>query len=157
MPRLAVRRGLLSADFASDRQQDASEFLGFLLDKLRKDEMQAGRYGLWGNLQTDVTCATHAERLFAFVHETRRRCKSCSMVRVWYAKAYMWPVAAAVIAGGVQTLAEAYIQSCGPGVDEVHCPRCSASKDHISQACVMTQPNCADSATSWCITCTCRR
>ena len=111
------------------------------MDKLRTNEKLAGCYGLWGHLQIDASCATHAERLFATVHETRRCCKTCSMVRVWYAMAYMWPVRAAVIAGGVQTLAEAYIKSCGPGVDEVHCPGCSATTAHTVQARVMTQPN----------------
>ena len=138
---LAVRRGLVGAAFANNRQHDASEFSGFLLDRLRKNEKLAGRYGLWGHLQIDASCATHAERLFATVHETRRCCKTCSMVRVWYAMAYLWPVRAAVIVGGVQTFAEAYIKSCGPGVAEVHCPGCSATTEHTVQARVMTQPN----------------
>ncbi len=60
---------------------------------------------------------------------------------MWYASAYMWPVAASVIVGGVQTLAEAYIESCGPGVDKVHCPVCSPSTEHTVQARVMTPPN----------------
>ena len=126
LPRLALRRGLIGAECASDGQQDASEFLGFLLETLRTDELRAGRHGVWGNLHIDVNLATHAERLFAFVRETRKRCKTCLMVRVWYESAYMWLVKASCIAGGAQTLAEAYIQSCEPAVETLPCPSCVA-------------------------------
>ena len=125
LPQLALSRGLVGAGFASDRQQDANEFMIFLLEKLRSDELQARRMGVWGNLRIDVPVATHVERLFAFVRETRRRCQICSMDRVWYESANTWLVKVSTLRGSVQTLSQAYIQSCQPLEETVICPKLS--------------------------------
>jgi len=141
LPELTVRRGLVGDAFAGPEQHDASEFLVFLLSKLRDIEFQAHRYGTWGHVQIDGAFATHVERLFSSVFETRRRCNTCTKFRVWYSTGYTWQVTASVIAGGVQTLAEAYLASCGPGIESLFFPGCLRNTEHTVQFRVMTQPN----------------
>ena len=65
-----------------DRQQhDVVEFLDRLFIAICAAERAAGRQGSWAHVESDQAVATQVERVFGFVHETRRRCTQCANAR----------------------------------------------------------------------------
>ena len=106
-PVLAQRRGEISAVFNGGDQHDVFEFLEQLFQSARATEIAAGRYGLWGHVQGSDGAATHVERLFGFVRETRRRCTVCrGSVRAWFSSEKVLRVTPTVAAGGCNTLSD---------------------------------------------------
>ena len=76
-PELVRQRVAVDQRFGRKIQHDAAEFLHLLLDRMRTQELQAGRAAEWVGVQSSVTQATHVDRLFGFVEETRLECKEC--------------------------------------------------------------------------------
>ena len=66
------------------RQHDAVEFVDRFFRSICATERGAGRCGAWAGVQNDEPVATHLERVFGFVHETRRRCECCPGARTRY-------------------------------------------------------------------------
>ena len=85
LPELARQRATVGGAFAGEGQQDAAQFLEALLDTLRQGELVANRRVAWPNCQRDVPYATHIDRLFSFVEETRLRCTECKSIRSRFA------------------------------------------------------------------------
>ena len=80
-PYLCRREVLARVDemFADDRQHDAGEFAVRLLEVLAGAEEAAGRVGPWPGSQWGV--ASHVDRLFGYVEETRRVSGLCGAAR----------------------------------------------------------------------------
>ena len=76
-PVLAERRAEVDKVFRDDNQHDVFEFFEAFMDRARAGEIKAGRRGPWHGVQLTEGFATHVERIFGFVQETRRRCKEC--------------------------------------------------------------------------------
>ena len=89
VPVLADQRGRVGRQFLGGDQHDVFEFLEHFLDRARVWEIEARRCSGWGGVQLTTPVATHVERLFGFVRETRRRCRVCkemgrAQVRSWF-------------------------------------------------------------------------
>ena len=116
LPVIAARRNQVSEDFGGDDQHDAVEFVERFLAVQREHEILAGRCGSWSNVQSDKPVATHGDRVFGFVRETRRRCKvcSCAGLRSWYAEEKVWRLVPKVVEVGPMTVTEMYYAACAP-------------------------------------------
>ena len=115
LPVLARRRAQVSGVFAGARQHDVFEFFEQFLDKARRFEINANRSGIWGSVQVDSPQATHVERLFGFVRETRRQCTACrGIVRSWFSSERVLRVTPRVVPGGPMTVSDMYLDSCAP-------------------------------------------
>jgi hypothetical protein len=85
LPVLAAERVRVGRQFVSNEQQDVFEFFEQWLEAARSWELDAGRWGVWGGVELSRPQATHVDRLFGFVEETRRRCTHCQgPVQAWY-------------------------------------------------------------------------
>ena len=106
-PQLATSRGLVSPVFV-DGQHDVVEFVDKFLTRVHELECDAGRCAMWGNVQNERPVATHVDRLFGFVRETRRRCKVCELpvVRSWFSRETFWRLYPEHVEGGPQTVLE---------------------------------------------------
>jgi len=142
-PVIAQRREQISETFAGDGQHDVFEFVENFFAKARKLEIEAGRYGLYGHVQIDRPVATHVDRIFGFVRETRRRCTVClePKVRTWFSHEYVWRVTPAFAEAGPLTVAELFLASCAPITEKLLCEDCDASTEHLSQSRILHAPN----------------
>ena len=85
IPDLATCRQEVAETFQGDKQHDVFEFLEQFFRCVRKSEIEANRFGIWGGVKQYECVASHQERLFSFLVESRRRCSRCqSCVRSWY-------------------------------------------------------------------------
>jgi hypothetical protein len=147
VPIMALRLGLLdspiSGSLANGRQHDAVEFVDRLLRRIRNDERDAGRLGPWAHVQSDFQEATHTERIFGFVRETRRRCTVCRhpVTRSWYDWDTIWRTTEELAKQTEITTSELYLASCAPQTVEVHCQQCGDTTVHMEQARVFSTPN----------------
>ena len=87
VPTLVRHRGAVDRCFDERGQHDAAEFLKSLLARMRTTEWQAGRAAEWPGVATEEAWATHVDRLFGFVSESRLQCKACKSGRAFYASA----------------------------------------------------------------------
>ena len=142
-PELARQRHLVSVEYADGGQHDAVEFLDRLLAQVRQVECSAGRHGQWEHVQVPLQVATHGDRLFRSVREVRRRCTACvdGEVRSWFSAESVWPLVPECVEGGAVTVSEMYLKSCEAQMDELHCPACGVTTNHVSQARMLTMPN----------------
>ena len=143
LPKLARSKGLVSAEFV-EGQHDVAEFVDKFLACVHQVECDAGRCALlWEHAQSDSKYATHVDRLFGFVRETRRRCKVCKgpVVRSWFERETVWRVYPKHAEGGPQTVAEMYLASCRPQKEELECPVCKVTTEHLCQSRPLTFPN----------------
>lgn len=143
IPAVYRNRNYLSGDFAVG-QHDAFEYLEKFFDRAHDVECAAGRYAFWGGVQLVAPAATHLDRIFGFVRETRRRCRQCrGVVRSWFARERVLRLQPKVVPGGSMTVAEMYYDSCKPVEDDDHvdCLVCQACTPHESQSRVLTPPN----------------
>ena len=85
LPELARCRASVDNAFAEGEQRDAALFFGCLLESLRQGELDADRLVAWPHSQRELPFASHVDRLFSFVEETRLRCKVCRSVRSRFA------------------------------------------------------------------------
>ena len=76
-PTFAKRRSEVDERFAGCNQHDVVEFLEKFFERARDVEILSGRCSVWQDVQIAEPRATHVERLFGFVRETRRRCRTC--------------------------------------------------------------------------------
>ena len=144
VPVLAQRRSQVAPAFGGYDQHDAVEFFEAFLVKLRQQEIHVNRYGFWGGVQIDRAVATHADRIFGFVRETRRRCSRCAgSVRSWYSCEHVLRLEPKIVEGGPMTIAEMYLQSCAPveGGELLACPACGVDVVHESQSRIVQMPN----------------
>jgi hypothetical protein len=147
LPIMAQRLGLLDSavlgSLADGQQQCAVEFVDRLLVRIRSDERDAGRFGQWGDVQIDERIATHTERIFGFVRETRRRCTVCAraVTRAWYESDRVWRVTPELAGQDGITTSELYLRSCKPQKVDVDCQQCGVCTVHDEQARVLSAPN----------------
>ena len=142
VPVLAAQRQLVGHQFAGDDQHDVFEFLEGFLDCARSWEMAAARCSFWAGVQLTDPVATHLERLFGFVLETRRRCKVCrGQVRSWFSSEKVLRVSPQEDAGGPYTVTEMYLASCAAVEHEFKCVACGRDTAHESQSQIFTAPN----------------
>ena len=87
MPELVRHRGVVGRRFGEHGQQDAAEFVRLLFARMRATELQAGRATEWPGASSDDARATHVDRIFGFVEETRLLCKGCKSGKACYASA----------------------------------------------------------------------
>ena len=146
-PIMAERLGLLDKplfeSLADGRQHCAVEFVDRLLMRIRQDECEAGRVGVWGDVQTDENVATHAERIFGFVRETRRHCTVCArpVTRAWYESEHVWRATPKQEGQDAISTSEVYLASCAPQTIDIDCPQCGMRTVHVEQARVHSAPN----------------
>ena len=127
--------------FGDRRQHDAVEFFEKFFDAARAVEMEAGRYSFWGGVQIGAPQVTHADRVFRFIVETRRRCKGCQNVRAWYAAESVLQLQAQEVNGGALTISEMYLARCASEEQEFECGVCEKDTVHESQSRVLSAPN----------------
>ena len=146
VPVIAARRTEVSAEFAGAEHQDACEFYNMFLARARERELNAMRFGRWDGVEhVDVPMATHAERLFGFVMESRWLCVECeSSVRVWFQQSVLLQLRSRSLPGGPMTLNELYLDSC-KGVGEANeaqwCEFCQRNAVHRKQSRMVSAPN----------------
>ena len=143
-PKLAERRVEVDQRFAGFQQHDVVEFFEKFLECVRDVEIAAGRCSTWENIQIAERRATHVERLFGFVRETRRRCRVCrGGVRSWFSGEHVLRVEPKTMPGGPMTVAEMYFDSCAPAEndDAMFCPTCHTNTKHDCQSRMLTAPN----------------
>ena len=69
--------------------------------------------------------ATHVDRLFGFVEETRRRCTHCQgPVQAWYSSQRVLRVSPFASRGGPCTVTEMYLAGCAGQEEGLRCPQC---------------------------------
>ena len=142
LPVLAARRCLVDDEFSDAEQHDIFSFFDAFLHRARSAEIDAGRYSFWGGVQHISPAATHVERLFGFVRETRRRCKACQgPVLSWFASEFVLRVETKEMRGGPLTISELYSASCAAQDQEFRCERCCRNTAHDCQTRVLTAPN----------------
>ena len=118
------------------------EFLDALFDRIHAQEIGHGRYGLWGGVQLGVPAATHVDRLFGFVRETRRRCIACRQpVLAWFSSERILRVWPKNEPGGPQTMSELYLSSCLELKEKRFCDSCGRNTKQQSQSRMMSVPN----------------
>ena len=111
-------------------------------ERARGLEIDSGRYGLWGGVQLTVPAATHVERLFGFLRETRRRCTRCREgVRSWFSSERVLRVSPKEEPGGPLTVADMYLESCARAEEDLRCELCERTTAHESQSRVVSAPN----------------
>jgi uncharacterized UBP type Zn finger protein len=82
------------------------------------------------------------DRLFGFLQEERRQCKRCrGEVCAEYTRQFVWTVRPKLLEGGPMTLAEMYLDSCGPDSVTKRCEVCGENTEHAKQSRVFTAPN----------------
>ncbi len=143
-PVLAARRAEVDGRFGGREQHDVVEFFEKFLECVRDVEIAAGRCSTWENIQIAERRATHVERLFGFVRETRRRCRVCrGGVRSWFSGEHVLRVEPKTMPGGPMTVAEMYFDSCSPAEDDdaMYCPMCEQNTKHDCQSRMLTAPN----------------
>ena len=89
LPELVRHRGAVDSLFQKDCEHDAAHFVQRLLTRMRGCELQAERAVEWNGLLSDVRRATHVDRLFGFVEETRLQRKQCRSCRAQHACAHV--------------------------------------------------------------------
>jgi len=142
VPVLAERRAQVHDVYRGAHQHDVVEFFEHFLDRARSVEIAAGRCGAWGGLQMDRPVATHVERIFGFVRETRRRCLQCrGNVRSWYSSECVLRLSPEEVPGGPMTVSEMYFASCARDQDTLRCGVCGVDTAHESQSRMFTAPN----------------
>ena len=143
VPVFVARRGHVGEVFEGTLQHDVFEFLEHFLERARSAEIASGRYGLWGAVQLTWPAATHVERIFGFVRETRRRCLRCrGAVRAWFSSERVLRVLPREVPGGPLTVAEMYFDSCARVEEKLFCEgSCGESTPHECQSRVLTAPN----------------
>ena len=128
------------------RQHDVVEFLDRLFVAMCTAERAAGRCGAWAHVQSDRAVATQVERVFGFVHETRRRCTRCrnAPARCNYECERVWRMTAQQTEGAPLTISELYLASCALETDPtelVFCGQCQANTVHVKQRRILSAPN----------------
>ena len=102
-----------------------SKFFEAFIDRASAGEIEAGMRGPWEGVQLTYRVATHVERIFGFVQETRRRCKECrGPVLSCFSSECVLRVLPTEMPGGPLTVAEMYFASCAPDDQERYCSRC---------------------------------
>ena len=120
----------------------SSSFSKRFFDKARALELAAGRYGIWSGVQVNIAAATHVERLFGFVQETRNRCTVCrGSVLSYFSSERVLRVTPREVPGGPMTVAEMYMDACAPEHIQADCDRCQLRTVHESQSRMLTGPN----------------
>jgi hypothetical protein len=97
-------------------------------------------------VQSDRPVATHVERVFGFLRETRRRCTQCrdAGIRSWLDHDRIWRMTPEGVEGAVLTTSELYLASCAPQTnrhDLLFCERCRADTVHVEQSRIFSAPN----------------
>jgi len=138
---LARRRRHVDEVFHGSEQHCVIEFFDKFCDRARIAEISAGRFGYWGGLQIENPKATHVDRIFGFVLETRRRCTVCQLVRSWFASERVLRIEPAGVDGGPLTVAEMYYRSCALSEIDVECPVCAKFTKHECQSRMRSAPN----------------
>jgi hypothetical protein len=138
---LARRRRHVDEVFHGSEQHCVIEFFDKFCDRARIAEISAGRFGYWGGLQIEDPKATHVDRIFGFVLETRRRCTVCQLVRSWFASERVLRIEPAGVDGGPLTVAEMYYRSCALSEIDVECPVCAKFTKHECQSRMRSAPN----------------
>ena len=148
VPELVRQRAAIDSRFAGQEQHDAAEFMQLLLMRLRGGEVRAGRATEWRVGQTAETQATHVDRLFGFVQETRRQCKQCASCSACYAPSnvLVLPVPPADERERPWTVTDLYFLWARPqelvGEDAVECSACGGQRtSHVQQCRVRSRPN----------------
>ena len=101
---------------------------------------------MWCHVEEAPSVVTHADRIFGFVSETRRRCTRCRLVRSWYSGDNVLKVRPRMCEGGPLTVSEMYLAACACNaqVEEIVCTseECkNAITKHVSQCRMMSVPN----------------
>ena len=139
-PVLVTNIGLVSRRFADRSQQDADDFLGALLHAMRDREVLAGRSTPW----LPGPDATHVDRLFGYVLETRRRCAACGHVRCTCERHFSLhlPPPPADEAARVYSVTELFYRAAAEElVPGVKCSSCGRHADARRQQRVAYMPN----------------
>ena len=146
VPILAARRAQVHAQFDGAAHHDAAEFLLMFLDRAREREIESMRISAWlGLICPDAQVATHVDRLFAFVLETRAQCTICKgAVRTFFERCCLLQLKPVYAAGGPLSVSELYWQFCSAASDsneEQICPNCQQQTVHRKQSRMITCPN----------------
>ena len=120
----AEARRCVGAEFGLDDQHDAVEFLERWFDRARRGELEAFRSASWDRVVVGgVAAATHVDRLFGYVREECLQCRQCrGAVRCRHVGEFVFRVRPRELAGGPMTIAEMYLDACGPEVLEAQAP-----------------------------------
>ena len=158
VPALARCRAVVHDQYSGGGQWDACEFFGHLFHKAREVEIEAGRWGAWGEGWLDGTpdvpatrwdrvraAATHWDRLCTAVIEHRRRCRRCGRCRVKYEKQEMFNVEPPEDDRIPLTSSELYLHHCRPEAtsegNHVDCESCGSREVHDVQCRICVPPN----------------
>ena len=148
VPELVRHRAVVGRRFEEHGQQDAAEFLYLLLKRMRSTELLAGRATEWRGVCSDDARATHVDRIFGYVEETRLLCKGCKSGKARYASAnvLVLPVPPAEPQDRVWTVTDLYFLWAKPeervGDDAVECSICGGQRtSHVQQRRVASRPN----------------
>ena len=145
VPVLAGRRRDVDEAFG-DGQHDVVEFLEKFFECARAAEVQAFRCASWDGVE-GLRNATHFERIFGFVQETRRRCMECNEFgRPKYSCEMVLRLAEKAMEGGPLSLTELYYSECGKKEtddgNEMVCEKCLGRRTrHEVQTRMITAPN----------------
>ena len=118
MPELLRHRGLVHAVPDDADGRDAAVFAEQLLSAMRAIEIAAGRAASWPGVSDSQGPVTHLDRLFGFVVETRRQCRSCDGCSSTFATARALHLAVPAGGDGTWTVTELYsvfAQRCDDG------------------------------------------
>ena len=140
-PVLAEQRGEVGEVFRDNNQHDVFEFFESFIDRARAREIEAGRHGPWDGVQLTYRVATHVDRVFGFVQETRRRCKECrGQVQSWFSSECVLRVPPTEMPGGPLTVSEMYFASCAPEEQERFCSRCGKTQLRTARPACLRRP-----------------
>ena len=148
LPELVRHRRAVDEVFQKDSEHDAAEFMKRLLTRMRRCELEAERAVEWNGLQNEVRRATHVDRLFGFVEETRLQCKQCRSCRASYACAHVLvlPVPPVDERGRPWTVTDLYYLWAKPedlvGDAAEECRTCGGQRtSHVRQRRMNSRPN----------------
>ena len=90
-----------------------------------------------------IPAATHVDRVFAYVTETRQRCTRCRQGSIRYDVGSVLKLTLGPSAGDNSLVSDWYLKWCSPVQIHVDCPSggCGCRTEHVAQSRVLTRPN----------------